>query len=195
MTELAKTPSASRTNILKEASSSDPASDGITIGVLLETLAAHSGKQLVFRCEGREVRAGYHVTEVKDGQFSGLDCGANPESWRETFIQLWDVAENPERGFMPAGKFLAIMRKVSAHVAFDPAAKLTFELSDGVEPMRLYKASGISAEEHFVRVDLDRRPASCKPRDRWLAEQSNGAACCGSDAATQAPCCTTGKAA
>ena len=77
-------------------------------------------------------------------------------NWRETFIQLWDVAENPERGFMPAGKFLAIMQKVAEHVPFDPAAKLTFEVSDGDAAIRLFKAAAvdISAEDGFVRVQL-----------------------------------------
>lgn len=36
---------------------------------------------------------------------------------------------------MLAGKFAAIIRKVSEHVQLDGSAKLTFELSDGVLPM------------------------------------------------------------
>ncbi len=152
----------------------------LSLGCILERLQSHPQSVLVFNCEGRDLRPGYHVTEVKDGQFSALDCGANPESWRETFVQLWDVAEDPKRGFMPVGKFLGIMRKVSAHVPFDPAAKLTFEVSDGVEPMRLYKAVSIEADpvSGIVGIALARRPSSCKPRERWL-ERENRAACCG----------------
>jgi hypothetical protein len=39
------------------------------------------------------VTGGYHVTEVKAGQFAALACGANPESWTEIFVQLWDIEE------------------------------------------------------------------------------------------------------
>lgn len=90
----------------------------------------------MFHYYGRDVQPGYHVTEVKSGAFSALDCGANLESWHETFIQLWDIVEG-HRVHMPVGKFLAIMRKVAEAVPFQPDAKLTFEVSDGVKPMQL----------------------------------------------------------
>jgi len=48
----------------------------LTIGDLLGVLASHKDKPLVFRYGGRPVKPGYHVTEVKAGQFSALDCGA-----------------------------------------------------------------------------------------------------------------------
>ena len=147
---------------------------------LLETLAAHKDKALVFHYGGRDVLAGYHVTEVKTGAFRGLDCGANTESWNETFIQLWDVHED-NREHMPVWKFLAILRKVSDAVGFDTDAKLTFEVSNGIVPMQLYRAERIEAGD-VVRVHLAARPASCKPRDRWL-EQTTRQSCCGSAAA------------
>jgi hypothetical protein len=127
------------------------------------------------------------VTEVKAGQFAALDCGTNPESWQETFIQLWDVAAAPGRTFMRVGKFLAIMGKVVSQVPFDPAAKLTFEVSVPGSAMQLFKAEAIAADATTVRVSLTPRPASCKPRDRWLEQPAKAAACCTS--AQAAPCC------
>jgi hypothetical protein len=148
---------------------------------VLDTLAGHKDKGLVFHYGGRDVLPGYHVTEVKTGSFRGLDCGANTESWNETFIQLWDVPED-SRAHMPIWKFLTILRKVSDAVGFDPDARLTFEVSNGIVAMQLYRAERIEAGE-IVRVHLSPRPASCKPRDRWL-EQTTKQACCGSAAAT-----------
>ena len=157
----------------------------LTTGALLDTLAENASKPLVFSYEGKEVLPGYHVTEVKSGSFAALDCGASHETWSETFIQLWDVPE-PDRTWMPVGKFLAIMRKVSSEVELGD--KLTFEVSDGVEAMRLYRASAIDDRFETVRVELTRRPSSCKPRDRWLEEQKTASACCGTDTSPQ-PCC------
>lgn len=161
-----------------------PASD-ISIGLLLETLAASRDLPLVFRYNGRPVRPGYHVTEVKAGQFSALDCGANPETWAEIFVQLWDIDEG-NRTHMPAGKFAAIIRKVSEHVQLDGSARLTFEVSDGVQPMQLYCASTPAIGNGAVHVNLIPRAASCKPRDRWLVAQAavcfgpaNAVTCCG----------------
>ncbi|AGB69931.1 MULTISPECIES: DUF6428 family protein [Rhizobium] len=158
----------------------------ISLGHLLDTLAAFGDLPLVFRYDGQPVRPGYHVTEVKAGQFSALDCGANPEAWAEIFIQLWDVEEG-NRTHMPSGKFAAIIRKISEHVQLDGSARLTFEVSDGVQPMQLYCASAPIVGDDVVHVELTPRAASCKPRDRWLAEQAQAAACCGS--ADPARCC------
>jgi hypothetical protein len=42
---------------------------------------------------------------------------------------------------MSAGKFHAIIRKVTEHVKLDCSARLTFEVSDDVRPMQLYCAA------------------------------------------------------
>jgi hypothetical protein len=164
-----------------------PSPGEISLGAVLDTLRPNPEKQLVFVYGGREVQSGYHVTEVKSGQFESLDCGATPEGWRETFIQLWDVPEKG-RAHMAAGKFLAIMRKVDEALPLDRNAKLTFEVSDGGHPMALYKAQRILTCETQIRVELAQRSSSCKPRDRWLQERNNAAACCGR-AQSKEPCC------
>jgi hypothetical protein len=163
--------------------------DEIPAAALLDRLAAHAGKPLAFHYEGRDVLPGYHVTEVKSGVFEALDCGANFERWHETFIQLWDVP-GESATFMPVSKFLAIIGKVTARVPLDAQAKLTFEVSDGVRPIQLYAAASIAIADGVVRVQLTRRPASCKPRDRWLEQQVEQprAACCGPVATAQACC-------
>jgi hypothetical protein len=55
-------------------------------------------------------------------------------------VLLWDIDEE-DRTHMPAGKFAAIIRKVSEHLRLDGSAKLIFEVSDGVRPMQLYCAA------------------------------------------------------
>jgi len=155
-----------------------PVSSDISLGHLLDALAVAPDAPLVFTYDGNPVRSGYHITEVKAGQFSALDCGANPEAWSEIFVQLWDIDEG-ERTHMPAGKFSAIIRKVSDHVRLEPSAKLTFEVSDGAGPMALYYASAPRLTSGLFEVDLAARPASCKPRDRWLTEEQTKSSCCG----------------
>ncbi|WP_164924000.1 DUF6428 family protein [Sinorhizobium fredii] len=162
--------------------------DDISLGLLLETLAAASELPLVFHYDGRPIKAGYHVTEVKAGQFAGLDCGANPEAWTEIFVQLWDVEED-SRAHMPAGKFSGIIGKVSDHLQLAQSAKLTFEVSDGVRPMQLYCASLPRLRDNAVHVELAPRPASCKPRDRWLAEEGRASAACCAPVSSKSACC------
>lgn len=158
----------------------------ITLGDLLSHIASEPDLPLVFTYDGKEIRGGYHVTEVKAGQFSALDCGANPEAWSEIFVQLWDIDEDG-RSHMKASKFGGIIRKVSEHVGLDGSAKLTFEVSDGLKPMQLFFASTPENIGRVLTVALIPRPASCKPRDRWLAEQLHATACC--ESSTASGCC------
>ncbi len=167
---------------------SPPPVGEISTRALLAELTNHAAKRLIFSYDGRDVLPGYHVTEVKDGHFSGLDCGANPESWRETFIQLWDVPSEDGRTHMHAAKFSAIMNKVQEHVPFDTDARLTFEVSDGAAAIQLFRADSIVFDDAQIRVTLSRRPASCKPRDRWL-EQQQAQSCCGPAPSVSAKCC------
>jgi hypothetical protein len=161
----------------------------ISLGRLLEVADGARELPLVFSYDGRPIMPGYHVTEVKAGQFAALDCGANPEAWAEIFVQLWDIEEG-DRTHMPAGKFAAIIRKVSEHVQLDGSAKLTFEVSDGIRPMQLYCANSPALHDGKLHVELAPRAASCKPRDRWLAEEKGKAAvaCCGPSAGKSACC-------
>ena len=141
-------------------------------GAFLDGLRLHGSLPLVMTYAGRETKAGYHVTEIKAGRFSGLDCGANPEAWTETFIQVWDVPGEPQSRMMTVGKFLAIMDKVARDVGLDPASRLTFECGDDLGVIGLYGVDGIAVEPERVLVSLTPRYASCKPRDRWF--ETNG---------------------
>ena len=159
---------------------------------LLAQLAPHAAKPLVFAYDGRETQAGYHVTEVKAGRFESLDCGAVPESWHETVIQLWDIPAEPGRAPMTVAKFLAIMRKVADRVPVDDQAKLTFEVSDGTDAVRIFVPADVAVDDDAVRVALRPRPAVCRPRDRLWLEQEEAAkptASCGCAPAIDARAC------
>lgn len=123
----------------------------ISLGLFLGTLATAKDLPLVFHYDARSVKGRYHVTEA--GQFAALDCGANPERWTEIYVQLWDNDEG-NRTHMLAGKFAAIISKVSEHVKFSGSAKLTFEVSDGVRPMQLYQAAYPSLRGDHVLIEL-----------------------------------------
>lgn len=143
----------------------------VSIGAFLDALASYGEKNLTFEYGGRQILPGYHVTEVKTARFAALDCGANPESWAETIIQLWDVPREGDRPVLSVGKFLAIMRKFVADVELDRDSKLTFEVSDPASALQLFGPTSAEVDDSTVRIALARRPASCKPRDRWLEQQ------------------------
>lgn len=133
----------------------------------ISSLRPHADKPLVFEYGGRRIQAGYHVTEIKAASFQSVDCGANPEQWNETVVQLWDVPGREGETFMTARKFLAIWDKVAARVPLDRGATLVFECGDDASPALRYTAEGLRADGDALVVSLAPVRASCKPRDRW----------------------------
>jgi Family of unknown function (DUF6428) len=152
-----------------------------TLSALLEVLEGEAAKALVLNCGGQEIRAGYHVTEVKAGEFATLDCGGNPDRWRETVLQVEDVPAEEGQTFMRVGKFRAILDTVAKRIALDPQARLTFEVSDAESPMEIFDPIAVTIERERVVVNLAGRPAICKPRHRAKPVPRNAGCCAGSE--------------
>ncbi len=168
-----------------------------TLTRLRAELETHRTLPLIFVYGGKSIAAGYHVTEVKAAQLSSLDCGANPESWSETIIQLWDVEYNGSE-HMKVSKFLGILAQVERRVTLDPEALLIFEAGDSASPMQIFTIGSIAATSYHVEIALAPRPVTCKPRDRGLEKEISVAAaavktaqstsCCGAQSTGKACC-------
>ncbi|MCJ8144020.1 DUF6428 family protein [Ancylobacter sp. A5.8] len=151
-------------------------------GGILAALAPHDGKALVMEYGGRIIRPGYHLTEVKAGSFVTLDCGGNPDSWRETVLQVEDLAPGGETAFMSVGKFRAILDQVGRRIALDPEARLTFEVGPPGAAMQVFDAGRLEIGDERVTLRLVPRAAICKPRHRE-ALAAPAPACCAAPAA------------
>jgi Family of unknown function (DUF6428) len=73
---------------------SSPEAGITTLGDVLRGLEQHRNCNLAFAYAGRITKPGYHLTEFKSARVTGLDCGANVESWTETILQLWDIEQS-----------------------------------------------------------------------------------------------------
>ncbi|AEQ52772.1 DUF6428 family protein [Pelagibacterium halotolerans] len=152
--------------------------DDASLGAVLDVLGAHGDKPLALAYgDGQQVQAGYHVTEIKAGSFVTLDCGGNPNAWRETVLQVEDIPANQGSASMTVAKFQSILGKVGSRVQLDRDARLTWEVSRPGDPMGIYDVAGIEIERDRAIVRLSPRPAICKPRHR--ARQAGAPACCG----------------
>ena len=150
-----------------------------SLDALLDAMAPFGERRLLLFYAGREVRPGFHVTEVKAGSFVTLDCGGNPDSWQETILQVEDLPASQEQpSHMPVGKFLAILDKVRQRVALSGASRVTFEIGRPDEPMQVFDVDRMVVAPDQVGIHLGPRAAVCKPRHR--AEQAAAASlCCG----------------
>lgn len=159
-----------------------------SLGGFLAALKPHAGKGLVLHYGGRTIRPGYHITEVKAGTFVALDCGGNPDAWRETILQVEDIEATADGDFMSVAKFERIVQRVAEKVELEADARLTFEVGRPGEPMRIFDVGAleITGSERVV-LKLEARPAICKPRHR--PDQRAGTTACCSSNAGQAGCC------
>ncbi len=149
----------------------------------IDSLQRHRDKKLVFESGDRQIQPGYHVTEIKASSFRSLDCGARPQQWNETIVQLWDVADKPEGSHMSVRKFLGIFRKVDESVGLDQNAEVKFEWGDAATPAVFYTFAAMRAEGDQVVVSVEPVRATCKPRDDWWMDESathaqSAGACC-----------------
>ena len=160
-----------------------------SLATVLAALAPHDDKALVIDYgDGREVQAGYHVTEVKAGSFVTLDCGNNPDAWQETILQVEDIPAPAGESFMRVGKFRSILAAVDRKVRLNADARLTLEVSRPDEAMRVYDVAAVDIEDDKAVLRLGERSAICKPRHR-AAQAEAGACCSPSAASTSAACC------
>lgn len=146
-----------------------------TLGAVLQLLQGHDEATLAIIYGGREVQAGYHVTEVKAGSFQTLDCGGNPDAWQETILQVEDI---PSEGKpqMTAGKFTSILGQVDRKVRLNHDARLTIEIGRPGESMSVFDVADLSINDNRAVLTLGVRAAICKPRHR--AAQAEATSCC-----------------
>ena len=99
---------------------------------LLNILKENSSKNLLFEyTPGQFVGANYHITEVKNVTVDAIDCGARPDFWKETVIQLWESPkEKGKRDYMSAYKALSILNKVDKIKPMEREVEVKFEYSN-----------------------------------------------------------------
>lgn len=166
-----------------------PLAADTSLAIVLEALAPHEEKALVIDYgDGRQVRPGYHITEVKAASFVTLDCGNNTDAWQETILQVEDIPPPEGRSFMRVGKFRSILAQVNRKVRLSSDARLTLEIGRPDEAMRVYDVAAVDIVDDSAVLRLGERPAICKPRHR--AAQGEASACCSpASANTGSACC------
>jgi len=146
-----------------------------TLAAVLGRLDGHDELPLSIEYADRIVRPGFHVTEVKAGSFTTLDCGGNPDAWQETVLQVEDIPLEGDNVRMTAGKFRAILAQVDKKVRLNHDARLTIEIGRPGEAMRVFDVADISIHVDRAVLALGERAAICKPRHRAAQAAS---ACC-----------------
>ncbi len=157
----------------------------LSLSDVLEALAGNAEKVLDVQTMDGMIGEGYHITEVKAGAFTTVDCGGNPDQWNETVLQIEDRPLSDGRQ-MTAGKFAAIVSAVQKKVILDGDARLTIEEGPTGVPMRVHDVTAVLEGVESVTLVLSPRNALCKPQHR--EEVAGASACCAPKGSGQ-KCC------
>lgn len=137
---------------------------------LLETLAPHQDKPLVFKyARGQQVAPGYHVTEVMNVTYESMDCGGQASFWRETVVQLMGPGPHDKPEFMTVRKFLSIYNRVVASVPVRADADVRFEYGSAALPAIRYHVGQIVLEGNHLVVHLMPPGVTCKAQDQTIS--------------------------
>ncbi|MEX0693786.1 MAG: DUF6428 family protein [Rhodospirillales bacterium] len=140
---------------------------------------------LVFATQHGPIGGGYHVTEFKRSDITGIDCGGHVSTWTEASMQLLDDAGEQH---MRIAKFKGILGKTLATVERLGDAPLRVEFANGNAGLGLYHVIDINFADDRVLVSLGDEGAACKPALRNGGKE--GASSCCSGVARAGACCT-----
>lgn len=140
---------------------------------------------LVFVTDEGEIGAGYHLTELKFAQITGIDCAARVTEWTEATVQLLD---GDGRSHMQLGKFRSILRQSVTTIPGLKDAPLKVEFAHGNEGMRTYEMEMPDVQPDCAMIRLRDSRAMCKPAFAWSGVR--GVAKANADEVRSGGCCT-----
>ncbi|MEL6644697.1 MAG: DUF6428 family protein [Pseudomonadota bacterium] len=138
---------------------------------------------LIFEAAQGAIGPGYHVTEFRQADVTGIDCGGKVSMWREAVMQLM---EGHGRSHMAVGKFRAIAEASLAQVDGLGDAPLRVEFALGNAGLSLFAVDRVMAGAEGVKVVLAPERAVCKPATRAFGPLAS--VCCGPKPAASACC-------
>lgn len=156
--------------------------DLATLNDMLKNLAEYDkSAPLVFVTPEGKISGGYHVTELKQGAITSIDCGGNVDDWHETTVQLLDGRSGEH---MSVGKFSAIATKSLNILSALGEAQLFLEFALNNEGLRRYEIQSVSQQNGQVHTYLKEVHALCKPALNFTGKSNR------SDKGSSADCCS-----
>lgn len=159
----------------------------MTLADLLSTLKnMDADSALIFEASGQPIGAGYHVTELRHSESTGIDCGGTVERWSEVRLQLLDGDGNAH---MRVGKFVGILEQSLTRLPVLADAPVMVEFAPENVGLQLLELGDPLAKDSRVIVALRPARAVCKPAHRSQSLNAAASARCGG-ATTQSNCCS-----
>lgn len=130
----------------------------------LNILKENPNLGLAFEIEkGQFVKPTFHITEVKNATIESVDCGGNPDTYKETIVQLMVNPLEQMRKPWTAEKALDIFDKVGRLKPMHDDAEVFFEYGDLDMRTSNFSVENVIFEDGNIHFELFAKPTVCKP--------------------------------
>jgi hypothetical protein len=109
------------------------------------------------------VKSTFHITEIMNVTIESVDCGGNPDSYKQTIFQLMVNPNELIREPWTAEKALSIVNKVDKIKPIDGNTEIFFEYGDETLRTSHYSIANVEFVDGIIKVDLFAKPTVCKP--------------------------------
>lgn len=152
----------------------------------IHILENNPNKELVFEYQsGKLIGANYHLTEVKNVHFNTVDCGGNPNEWKETQVQLWESpSEIGKTTYLTTTKAAAILHRVDSIQPLWLDTELKIEFGNENFHTSVLKIQDYKEKPQRITFQLFEEKTLCKAPSEINEETS----CC--DTNTVSNCCS-----
>ncbi len=132
--------------------------------VFLNIMKENPDLGLEFEIEsGKFIKPTFHITEVKNVTIESVDCGGNPDSYRQTIVQLMVNPLEKMRKPWSAQKALDIFNKTIALKPMNEDAEIFFEYGDIEMRTSNFSVENVIFVNGAIRFELFSKPTVCKP--------------------------------
>lgn len=116
----------------------------------------------------------FHITEIKNVSIESVDCGGNPDSYKQTIIQLMVNPLEAIREPWTSQKALSIFEKVDKVKSINKEAEIFFEYGDEIIRTSNFSIEEVEINENIIDLHFYAKPTVCKPS----LKGTNATACC-----------------
>ena len=150
---------------------------------LLSKLKENIGKSLLFEyAKNKFAGKNYHLTEVKNVHFSTVDCGGNPNEWKEMHIQLWESPKELDKtDYLKVDKAISILERVDTINPLWLETEVKVEFGNDTFHTSILEITEFVENKNQLIVKLFVVKTACKaPSNTTFKNKTNVADCCGS---------------
>ena len=152
----------------------------------LNKLNQNKNKALLFEfAKDKYAGTNYHLTEVKNVHFSTVDCGGNPNDWKETHLQLWESPnEIGKEDYMTVDKVISILERVDGINPLWQETEIKIEFGNEEFHTSIMNIADFDIKDNQLIVKLFSEKTLCKAPsgdvccDTEEEEKQENSACC-----------------